>query len=244
MSAATSSAPIQAVRFFARFTRGQRWEHAVLIISFTVLALTGLVQKYRTEPLSQQILATPEAVMTVRNIHHFFAVVLALQVAYHLVRAAYLLARRRMSAAMFPTWQDVRDAVQMIAYLLFLTKRKPKFGKYNFEQKFTYWFLFFGIGIMVVTGFVIWFPVQVTYVLPGGIVPAAKLAHSTEAVVATVFVLIWHFYHVHIERLNLSMFTGRLSEDFMREYHTAEYERLAGQPASDASGERQSGGEA
>jgi len=244
MIPATPSAPIQAMRFFARFTRSQRWEHAILIVSFTALALTGLVQKYRAEPLSQQILATPEAVMTVRNIHHLFAVVLALQVAYHLGRAIYLLARRRMSAAMFPTGQDVRDAVQMIAYLLFLIKRKPKFGKYNFEQKFTYWFLFFGIGIMVVTGFVIWFPVQATSFLPGGIVPAAKLAHSTEAVVAAVFVLIWHFYHVHIERLNLSMFSGRLSEDLMREYHTAEYERLTGQPASVDSGDQRSGGEA
>lgn len=244
MSAATRSVPIQAVRFFARFTRGQRWEHAVLIVSFTALALTGLVQKYRTEPISQQILATPEAVMTVRNIHHLFAVVLALQVVYHLGRAVYLLARRRMSAAMFPTWRDVRDAAQMIAYLFFLTKRKPKFGKYNFEQKFTYWFLFFGIGIMIVTGFIIWFPVQATSFLPGGIVPAAKLAHSTEAVVAVVFVIVWHFYHVHIERLNLSMFSGRLSEDLMREYHTAEYERLTGQPVSDDSGEQQSGGRA
>jgi cytochrome b subunit of formate dehydrogenase len=125
----------------------------------------------------------------------------------------------------------VRDAGQMIKYLLFLTEKKPKFGKYNFEQKVTYWFLFFGIGIMVITGFIIWFPVQVTSVLPGGVVPAAKLAHSTEAVVAVIFVIIWHFYHVHLERLNLSMFTGRLNEDEMREYHAAEYERLTGESA-------------
>jgi thiosulfate reductase cytochrome b subunit len=85
---------------------------------------------------------------------------------------------------------------------------------------------------MVVTGFIIWFPVQATSVLPGGVVPAAKLAHSTEAVVAVIFVIIWHFYHVHLERLNLSMFTGRLNEDVMREYHAAEYERLTGQPVS------------
>jgi cytochrome b subunit of formate dehydrogenase len=120
---------------------------------------------------------------------------------------------------------------------LFLTQRKPKFGKYNFEQKFTYWFLFFGLGIMVITGFILWFPIQVTGVVSGGIVPAAKLAHSTEAIVAGVFVVIWHLYHVLIERLNLSMFTGRLNEDDMREFHTAEYERLTGQ-----SGDTRSGG--
>ncbi len=245
MSAASQpAAEIQTVRFFARFTRGQRWEHTILIVTVTALALTGLVQKYRTLPISHQILATPEAVMTVRDIHHVFAVLLTLQVVYHLGRAVYLMAKRRMSAAMFPTWQDVRDAAQMIKYLFFLSEKKPRFGKYNFEQKFTYWFLFFGIGIMVVTGFIIWFPVQVTGILPGGVVPAAKLAHSTEAVVAVIFVVIWHFYHVHVQRLNLSMFSGRLNEDVMREYHPAEYERLTGQPASGASGEQESGGQA
>ncbi len=59
-------------------------------------------------------------------------------------------------------------------------------------------------------------------------VPAAKLAHSTESVVLAIFIIIWHFYHVHIERMNLSMFTGRLSEDEMREFHEKEYERLTG----------------
>ena len=62
----------------------------------------------------------------------------------------------------------------------------------------------------------IWFPEIITRVLPGGIVPASKLAHSTEAIVAAIFIVIWHFYHVHLQRLNLSIFTGYLSEEFER----------------------------
>ncbi|HZY43048.1 MAG TPA: cytochrome b/b6 domain-containing protein [Anaerolineae bacterium] len=246
VSRPTSTRSVRTLRLFERFTLGQRWEHVLLLVSFIVLALTGLVQKYRTEPISQQLLATPEALITIRNIHHFFAVVLTLEVLYHLARAIYLLARRRMSSAMFPTWQDVKDAGHMIKYLVYLTNKKPKFGKYNFEQKFTYWFLFFGIGIMVLTGFIIWFPIQVTNVMSGGVVPAAKLTHSTEAVVAVVFVLIWHGYHVLFERLNLSMFTGRLNEADMREHHTEEYERLTGQSVppknEDSSIEESNGG--
>ncbi len=240
-NAASVSNGVRTERTFQRFTLGQRWEHVLLIVSSTVLFLTGVVQKYRAEPWSQQILSTPERVETVRNIHHVAAVVLTLLVLYHIGRAVYLLARRRLSAAMFPTWQDVRDAGQMIKYLFFLSNRKPKFGKYNFEQKFTYWFLFFGIGIMVVTGFILWFPIQVTSILPGGVVPAAKLAHSTEAIVAAIFVVIWHFYHVHFERLNLSIFTGWLNEDDMREFHASEFERLTGEPAD---GDQPAGDEA
>ena len=242
VSQPTATLSVRTLRFFERFTLGQRWEHVLLLVSFVALALTGLVQKYRTEPISQQILATPEALLTIRNIHHFFAVILTLEALYHLARAIYLLAKRRMPSAMFPTWRDVKDAGQMIKYLVYLTHQKPRFGKYNFEQKFTYWFLFFGIGIMTLTGFIIWFPIQITSVVSGGVVPAAKLAHSTESVVAVAFVLIWHGYHVLVERLNLSMFTGRLNEADMREHHTSEYERLTGQSVEAAPANR--GGQA
>jgi formate dehydrogenase gamma subunit len=139
--------------------------------------------------------------------------------------------RRRLPGNMLPTLQDVRDAFLTGQYLLFLTKRKPKFGKYNFEQKFTYWFLFFSIGIMTITGYVLWFPIAFTWVFPGGVIPAAKLAHSTEAIVTLVFIVIWHFYHVHIERLNLSIFTGWLNDKDTRTYHPLEYQRLTGEPA-------------
>lgn len=213
-------------RSFPRFTLAQRWEHAVLILSLTALLLTGLPQKYRNGSLSQVILSTPERVETVRLIHHAAALLLTAEVLYHLGKAIYLISRRRLPGDMLPTVQDLRDAWQMIRYLLFLSRDKPRFGKYNFEQKFTYWFLFFGIGIMVISGFILWFPAAITRLLPGGVIPAAFLAHSNEAIAAAVFVLIWHFYHVHFERLNLSIFTGRLSEAEMQEYHTAEYERL------------------
>jgi formate dehydrogenase gamma subunit len=211
---------------YARFTLGQRWEHTVLFLSAFVLLLTGLPQKYRDMSWSQDLLSTPERLDLIRQIHHIAAIVLAMEAIYHIGRAIYLLARRKMSAAMFPTMQDVYDAWHMLQYLLFLRKEKPVFGKYNFEQKVTYWFLFFGFALMGISGFIIWFPVQFTKFLPGGVVPASKMAHSTESVVAAIFIIIWHLYHVHIERLNLSIFTGRLSEKEMREYHAKEYERV------------------
>jgi formate dehydrogenase subunit gamma len=217
---------VRVERTFPRFDRLQRWQHGLLILSFAILLLTGLPQKYRLTGWSQVVLATPERLEWVQTIHHIAAIVLAFEALLHVGQGLSLLVRRRLSAGIFPTWQDVRDAGQMFRYLLFLTDRKPQFGKYSFEQKFTYWFFFFGIGIMGVTGFIIWFPIFFTRFLPGGIVPAAKLAHSTEAIVAAIFLVIWHFYHVHIQRLNLSIFTGRLNEDDMREHHALEHARL------------------
>jgi formate dehydrogenase subunit gamma len=217
-------------RVFQRFTLGQRWEHGILILSFTTLLLTGLPQKYFAS-WGHFILTTPESLLLVRQIHRIAAIVLILEALYHLGYGIYLMTRRRLSAAIFPSWQDVSDAWRMIKYLLFISKGKPEFGKYNFEQKITYWFLFVGIGIMIISGLILWFPLVLTRFLPGDIIPAAQLAHSDEAIAAGVFVLIWHFFHVHLQRLNLSIFTGRLDEEDMREYHAREFERLTGEPA-------------
>jgi formate dehydrogenase gamma subunit len=221
-----TSPQIHIERRFPRFSLSQRWEHTLLLLSFTILLLTGLPQKYRNTDWSQQILATPERVQQIRSIHHIAAILLTLEAVYHVGKAVTLMVRRKLPGDMLITLKDVRDAWHMIQYLFFLKKDQPKFGKYNFEQKITYWFLLFGIGILIVTGFVIWFPTIVTRVLPGGVVPAAKMAHSTEAIVAAVFIVIWHFYHVHIQRLNLSIFTGKLSEQEMRAYHQEEFERI------------------
>ena len=231
--------PSPAARFaqertFLRFALWQRWEHAILLLSGLVLLLTGLPQKYREFSLSQDLLSTPDRVNLIQQIHHIAALILILEVLYHIGRIILLMIRRKLPGDLLPTWQDVRDAGQMLQYLLFMRKDKPKFGRYNFEQKVTYWFVFFSIAIMGISGLIIWFPVQFTFFLPGGVVPAAKLAHSTEAVVLAIFIIIWHVYHVHIERVNLSMFTGRLSEDEMREFHTKEYDRLNGEVSSSA----------
>ncbi|HEY3311563.1 MAG TPA: cytochrome b/b6 domain-containing protein [Anaerolineales bacterium] len=217
---------VQQEKTYLRFNLGQRWEHMLLILSATTLLLTGLPQKYRDFSWSQHLLSTPERLELIRQIHHIAAIVLTIEALYHIGRAIIQMARRKLPGDMLPNWQDVIDAGQMVQYLLFIRKEKPKFGKYNFEQKVTYWFVFFGFLFMIVSGFIIWFPEFFTKFIPGGVVPAAKLTHSTESIIAAIFILIWHVYHVHIERLNLSIFTGRLTEKEMREFHGKEYERL------------------
>lgn len=166
MTAKPKNSNIIQHKSFPRFDLGQRWEHLILILSGVVLLLTGLPQKYPAFSISQDLLSSPERVNLIRQIHHIAALVLTLELLYHLGRAILLLARRKLPGDLLPTWQDVLDAGEMIRYLLFLRKDKPSFGKYNFEQKVTYWFLFFGFGIMTITGFIIWFPVQFTRFFP------------------------------------------------------------------------------
>jgi formate dehydrogenase subunit gamma len=236
----TSDKQVRIVRTFKRFTVGQRWEHVALMVTSAVLLLTGLPQKYRAATWSQQILATPERVELIQTIHHIAAVLLTLEVIYHLVNAIVLMSRRKLPASIFPSGKDLADFGTMVKYLFFLSNRKPRYGKYNFEQKFTYWFLVFAITIMVFSGFILWFPEFFTKFIPGGIIPAAKFAHSSEAIAGAVFIIIWHFYHVHLERLNLSIFTGDINEDNLKEYHALEYQRLtAGTDETENPGEEE-----
>jgi formate dehydrogenase subunit gamma len=228
---------VRTERTFVRFSIGQRWEHLLFLLTFTVLLLTGLPQKYRAAAWSQYILSSPQRVETIQTIHHIAAVLLIAVALYHVVRAIVRLFRRRLSGEMLPVVQDISDGFKMLRWLLFIDREKPSFGKFTFEQKFTYWFFIFGTAIMIVSGLLIWFPVLFTRVLPGGIIPAAKLAHSAEAIAAAIFVVMWHSYHVHIERLNLSIFTGRLSEHEMREFHEREFERLTGESSPPPDGE-------
>lgn len=227
----TSSNPhVRLVRTFPRFSASQRWEHAVLLVCIAILLLTGLPQKYNTSVWSQAIISSPARLITLQQIHHIAALVLTALVLFHLGKAIYQIARRKLSGDMLPSLQDVKDAWNMVLYLVYIKKQKPGFGKYNFEQKVTYWFLFFTIGIMLVSGFIMWFPEVITRVLPGGVIPAAIMAHSTEAIVTLIFIVLWHFYHVHFERLNLSIFSGWLNEDDMQTYHSLEYNRLVTTP--------------
>ena len=220
---------IQTHRIFRRFTLSQRLEHLILLLTGVVLLFTGLPQKYRTANWSSHLLSTPERVETIQKMHHIAAIILILLVIYHIGKAIVLLAKRNLPGDMLVNWQDVKDSWNMLRYILFIAKRPPAFGKYNFEQKITYWFIFFGIAIMLFSGIISWFPEIVTRVLPGGVIPAAKLAHSDEAIILAIFVVIWHLYHVIVERFNLSMFTGWLNEADMLNYHSLEYKRLTGE---------------
>jgi mono/diheme cytochrome c family protein len=90
---------------------------------------------------------------------------------------------------------------------------------------------------MGITGFMLWNPIATTRILPGSLVPAAKLAHSLEALLAVLAILIWHVYAVHLRHFNKSIFTGDLTEEEMEDEHPKTLARIkAGevQPVPDA----------
>ncbi|HSH00930.1 MAG TPA: cytochrome b/b6 domain-containing protein [Anaerolineae bacterium] len=216
---------------YPRFRLMARIEHAILMISFTILGLTGLPQKYPQSDWGPALINLMGGIEFVRIVHRAAAIILVLGSVYHLYTTAYRFYVRRERQRMIPTikdWHDLRDTVR---YNLGLIKNHPKMAKFNFGEKIEYWAVVWGTAIMVVTGFILWNPIAVSNILPGQIIPMSKAAHGGEALLAVLSILIWHMYNVHIKQFNPSMFTGKLPRSQMEEEHALELERLeSGEP--------------
>lgn len=227
--------------YYERFTRAQRIEHFILLLSFTTLVLTGLPQKFSGNAFSDGVIALLGGIETVRIIHRIAAVILVLQSVYHFILLGYKIWVRRTEMTMLPGLKDLTDALDVVRYNLGLSKEHPRMPRYNFGEKVEYWAMIWGTVIMAITGFMLWNPIATTRLLPGQIIPAAKAAHGAEAILAALAILVWHFYNVHFKLLNKSMFTGKMSRHHMAEEHGQELEhREAGmvRPAPDPEGVR------
>ncbi|MDO9086309.1 MAG: c-type cytochrome domain-containing protein [Anaerolineaceae bacterium] len=211
---------------YERFNIARRLEHILLILSFSTLAVTGLVQMYALNSISISIISLLGGIELTRIIHRTAAVIFFLEGIYHFILMAYLLYVKRKDASMMPGLKDVIDGLQSFLHNIGLRKEAPKMPRYNYTEKLEYLAMIWGYVLMGLTGFMLWNPILTTRLLPGEIVPAAKVAHGLEAVLAVLAILLWHFYHVHIKQWNWSMFKGHLTHHEMVEEHAIELEKI------------------
>jgi formate dehydrogenase gamma subunit len=214
-------------RAFLRFGRGQRFQHQVLLITFTTLGITGLLQRYsRVTVVGLFINTVFGGIETLRTIHHLAAFIFILETLYHLGEIVNLWFVKRERGAMWPRWQDFRGLAQMMLFNVGRAKEKPAFDRFSIEEKLEYWAGMWGGIVMVLTGLVMWFPLAITSLLPGSLIPVSRAVHSWEAVLAVLSILTWHIYHTVIKERNRSIFTGVMSEEEMEELHPLEYQRI------------------
>jgi len=220
----------ESVRY-PRFDTSQRIEHALLILSFTILSISGLPQKYPDTGWGEGMIWLMGGIESTRLIHHSAAIVLIVGSIYHLVSVGYRLVVKRVQMSMLPGWKDVVDVVQTLGYNFGLAKEAPRMGRYTFGEKMEYWAVIWGTVIMILTGFVLWNPIATSRLLPGELIPAAKAAHGGEALLAVLSIVTWHLYNVHVKHFNKSMFSGWLSRHEMEEEHPLELAAIESSPA-------------
>jgi len=179
-----------------RFNLRQRIEHVALLVTFVALAVTGLVQRFYAAALSQWVITGMGGIGDVRIVHRGFAAVFTLGIVYHLVFTAYQVMVKHQPLSMLPTFQDFRDVVTELKYHFGAAKESPRFGRYDYRQKFEYLGLMFGSAIIILSGLIMSFPVLITRVLPGQVVAAAVEFHGWEATLAVLTIIVWHIYEV------------------------------------------------
>ncbi len=205
-----------------RFSLVDRAQHLLMLLSFTTLAITGLVQKYALSAVALFIVRLWGGIENIRATHHTAALVLMLVAVFHVLELGYKGYVLGAGLTMLPGIQDIKDAWRALTYNLGLQKTRPQMGRYTFEEKAEYWALVWGVLIMGFTGFMMWNPLETVKIFPGDFIPAAKVAHGSEALLAVLAIIVWHMYGVHLRRFNKSMWTGQLSEEEMLHEHPLE----------------------
>lgn len=212
---------------YPRFRIGARIEHFILMVTFTILGVTGLPQMFALDsPIARAMIDLMGGIEFIRIIHRWAAFFLVIGSVYHIFTSAYRFFVKRERMQMAPEKKDLTDLIGYVRYNLGLTDEHPRMAKFNFGEKFEYWAVVWGTVVMTITGFMLWNPIATTAILPGEAIPIALAAHGGEALLAVLAIIIWHMYNVHIKNFNPSMFTGYLPREQMEEEHALEMERL------------------
>ena len=222
--------PVPLAREFERFSWNFRAQHWVLLLSCLTLIITGLPLKFHEARISQLFFDLVGGVGTSTLLHRIGAVGLMAVGAYHLFYLVAFREGRRNLLKLLPVPQDVLDFFQMVRYFLGWTEEKPRFSRFSYVEKFDYWAVYWGMVVMIGSGLMLWFLEISLQFLPKFAADIAREAHSDEGLLATLAIIIWHFYNVHLNPehfpMNRTFLTGRISEDEMRRHHPLEYEEL------------------
>ncbi|HVN44404.1 MAG TPA: hypothetical protein VMT66_04055 [Steroidobacteraceae bacterium] len=228
-------APLADGPFVRRFTTPQIWLHLTVVVSFLLLAATGLPLKFADSPWAPQLMALWGGRHTAGVLHRIAAVVTFGYFGVHVLGVLYKMIVKHERGylwgprSMVPQLTDVRDFFANIGYFLYLRPR-PQFDRWTYWEKFDYLAVFWGVALIGFTGLMLWFPAVFTRFLPGWTLNAAYIAHSDEALLATGFIFLFHYFHTHLRPETFPMdpvvFTGRLPLERFREERPLEYQRL------------------
>lgn len=217
-------------RHFSRLTLNQRIQHIVLMTSFFTLVLTGALVTYPSSPAASEIIRLLGG-FTMRSIlHRTAAITLMILSTYHIIYMFTTKHGRSELRALAPKLDDMFDAIKMVKFYVGLSPEPPRFDRFNYIEKFEYFALAWGTIVMIITGLMLWFQDQTMIYLPKWALDVAKVCHGYEALLAFLAIIVWHFYHVHLNPdvfpMSRVWINGQISEHELKSQHPLEYERI------------------
>jgi cytochrome b subunit of formate dehydrogenase len=191
----------------------ERVQHAVLTLSFLVLAWTGFALKYPDQWWARPLLLHEGGPYSVRSlVHRIAAVVFIVLSVTHVVSLIVSRKLREHWQEMRPGVQDVREGLEGFAYNLGLGANPPARSAHSYIEKAEYWALVWGAIVMGATGILLWANNIAMRFLPKAWLDVATSVHFYEAVLAALAIVVWHLYSVvfdpEVYPLNTSFLNG------------------------------------
>lgn len=222
-------------RFFTRFSRAQRYLHAVLFTTFLGLAATGLPLRFSQSYWARRFASGVGGFGAILFFHKLCALVLTVAFLFHVkdIFQRALVNREKGifwgSTSMVGNWKDVKDLFGHMRWMVGLGTR-PQFGRYAYWEKFDYWAVFWGMIVIGFSGYAMWFAPFFAHFLPGWALNAVLVIHSEEGLLAILFIFSIHFVNTHLRPdsfpMDMVIFTGVESEEEFKSKRAEEYARL------------------
>jgi cytochrome b subunit of formate dehydrogenase len=196
----------------------ERLLHALLLVSFVVLAWTGFQLKYPEQWWAKPMLSW-EAKWSVRGIvHRSAAVVFIITAMLHFVSLIVNPQLRRHWKNLWPRYADAAEAWRSFTYNLGIGSRKPYLSPYSFMEKAEYWALVWGGVVMGLSGLMLWANNLMLRWLPKEVLDFATAVHFYEAVLACLAIVVWHLYLVVFDPEVYPLDTSFLNGHGVREH--------------------------
>jgi cytochrome b subunit of formate dehydrogenase len=184
----------RVTRRFERWNTIERYEHLFLVVSFIALAYSGFAIKWPKEWWAAPFQWLGGESFR-GNFHRFFALIFVILSIEHMVRVILKPRGRRLITGLAFHIQDVGHA------LGFFTGKVPSMHApephgFSYVAKAEYWALVWGSAVMTLTGILLVFKNWTLAHLPAWMPDLATYIHYYEAVLASLAILVWHFYTV------------------------------------------------
>jgi cytochrome b subunit of formate dehydrogenase len=231
------------IRYFKHLTFNQRQQHVLLMVSFAGLVLTGIPMKYMHVEWMHTLYKMMGGIELAPVIHRGCAVVMGFCFLFHflyiaccyveyylkpLQKAGKLTLQNALKSIlvlpMVPNLEDLRNIWRSMLYRLYITNERPSASRFNFKEKFGYLAVFWGVPVIGLSGVVLWGQDFFTQFLPGNTLNFCLIAHSDEALLATMVIMLWHIYNTHLKLehlpMGMSWLTGtKKEEEISGEHH-------------------------
>jgi formate dehydrogenase gamma subunit len=211
---------------FLRFTVSERAQHAVMALSFIVLAYSGFALQFPDAWWATPFSWIAEGEAGRRVVHRVAAIAMVGVCVFHIVYLLFVARGRQQLVAMAPRGIDFCNFGQMMRYYLGRKPNPPTFDRFSYMEKLEYWALVWGSVVMTVTGFALWFANLSLRFVPKWALDVATVIHYYEAWLAVLAIIVWHLYWVifnpRIYPMSLVWLTGCMSRTAMQEEHPKE----------------------